>query len=608
MKDIFNHVTFDDDSIVVALSRRQAYDVEESRGAKALTAHPMPFEYDAASAKMFYECFADYYAQTREIARNFTKNSEQREPTEEDLEKLRQHIPSSNAQYRQAEAHKPLEWVIFNILLAYNKWTPQYMLKEPYALNESDLYYIFKEACYYTKYAISWPVYHIAAGIVFNELYTYDSERKCVKAPHVSVLDWQMFPALMLLLPALPEGSQVTLPQQDSSFLALDAYKLLVGYLKKEIPRIQWHEYNKHYQPRDTHILGVFPLENVEDSFSRLKEIKLARGGFIYTTWNFLTRAIHAKLRYKLLETESLRAIVQLPKLLRSGAKEYAAGIIVASWQRECTSLRMVHMTTSNRTGADLQESAQEALLLINSQEEKENISCFVPVQSIEKTTDRRLSPSFYMAQSDTEGKILGEYAQMLFYYKPRKKFRTEQEKEAILEKKRGLRTVNEISLSDMDASSSFVLMEEEKKVLVEIQHTDTKYLVEKGDIIFAYKGSEASLGRCALVVDALELTLSNQSTCILRPFSKTDTVWLYHQLRRPQVRDWLRKQASGTTSLVLSLETLKNLPLPPYNAQLAEDLNVIHGQMLEEYEKAVRSKKALRQSLCALEERMIKN
>ncbi len=298
-------------------------------------------------------------------------------------------------------------------------------------------------------------------------------------------------------------------------------------------------------------------------------------------------------------------------------AWDYPAALLLdgsASNKTAGQSIYMAYMSSAfttdgadGKTDEDLQD-VSAMLALLYGEQSTLGQSCVVSVENIMQTDGVRLNPSFYAVHEEqavmknmeqTVGKRvqktrLGQYAEVLRCQMPRKKPDASDIDEGFVLVHTGAMRVREVSLSELDPSSNFLDYNAGKVCIVNMTPTQQKYLLKEHDTIFAYRGSAVSIGKCGLVTKVGNASITGPAMCIIRPLHGTNPVWLHYQLHMPQVQQWIKGQVSGGNSLSINMETLKDIPLPPYSEQQMEEILIHHASLLECFERLSTDKRFL--------------
>ncbi len=464
-------------------------------------------------------------------------------------------------------------------------------------IKESELFYILQiimesqREHFFHSSTITVPIYLLGANVIYNALQGND---------HIIVQDYEMLPTLILLLPILEEGTTVSLliPPEVTWI------NYLWEFLQLTIPRVTWNRYMSHqysHYPKDCILLGSVTFSTLR----YLENLPKVHEGFLYTTWHFLSSDIFKRIRHTFIQTDAIRAIVQIPRIRRTGVVENPAAFILGN-KKIANNIRMAQIPPSEAYGVNALD-VQQALMLINSEQDIPVQSILLPTKDILITQGIKLLPSLYLAEKkiciSTEQR-LGQYAEVLRCQASRKKLEfacdNTNTPQIFTTDYTALR---EASLSELDATSSFLDYNAGKLVHVKYGPAQYKYLLRPNDILFAYRGSIVSIGKSGFVTETGDSTIPGQAMCIIRPLPKTDPVWLYYQLKTPQVQNWIRGQVIGGNALSINVATIKEIPLEPYKKSTAEKIASIHARMIEAFAVLKQKKAELTHCLSEVEQ-----
>lgn len=149
-----------------------------------------------------------------------------------------------------------------------------------------------------------------------------------------------------------------------------------------------------------------------------------------------------------------------------------------------------------------------------------------------------------------------------------------------------------EVTQTDFELISGLV-DDVSENVWVEInpKGKQRKYLIQNGDVLFSFRGTESTLGQVGLYIGQdEEFAVCGQSLCILRP-KNVDVLWLYHFLRKYEIRKKLVTMALGNRLMTINLSSLRDISMemPTDNEILM--IHEKHTRILEIHEQMGRLK-----------------
>ena len=129
-----------------------------------------------------------------------------------------------------------------------------------------------------------------------------------------------------------------------------------------------------------------------------------------------------------------------------------------------------------------------------------------------------------------------------------------------------------EVALGELDPQTGFLDQRSGDTIRLQLTllGTQGKYVLRSDDILFAFRGTAASVGQVGFVAAEGIPAVTGQAVCIIRCLPGTDPVWLYYYLRRQSVRAWVCGKATGSTVLTINLESIRDIPVAlPGTAEL---------------------------------------
>lgn len=434
-------------------------------------------------------------------------------------------------------------------------WTP--------AINELLQAHAPADILYYILLSSREPLPHFFPVHDINVLAAELLKRKIVASKHLVLLDWEMLPAAVLAVSSTASDIRVTLPscpgQERVATAIMQAFNT---HLRCEA----WSVVLLQHLPEGCVVLGQNPLQHSNNNSLFLDELATTQGGIMYSTWDTLGVRIHAHSRSHWVKTGLIRSILQLPRPRRQGTSVYPALIVLD--ERPVTSIRVAQIAACRPGpgGLDIQHGLD---LLDGKADGVENAD--VSLEAIAQDGLFNLSPAYYLTQKAMPvhtGKTLRHYAQVLRCQLARERIEEDiivpDGEEWAGEYSDGTFVGREVSLGELDPASGFLNETGGNIVRLELTRLGKqgKYLLQSGDIIFAFRGTANSVGQVGYVEEEGIPGITGQSLCIIRPLPGIDSVWLYYYLQRKSVREWIQGRASGSTLLTVNLESIRDIPV----------------------------------------------
>lgn len=108
------------------------------------------------------------------------------------------------------------------------------------------------------------------------------------------------------------------------------------------------------------------------------------------------------------------------------------------------------------------------------------------------------------------------------------------------------------------------------------------KYLIQAGDILFSFRGTEGTLGQVGLFIGQNEgFVVCGQSLCIIRP-KNVDTAWFYYFMRKQEIREKILSKAAGDRLLTVNLNNLREIDLETPSDKEILKVQEKHSKILE--------------------------
>ncbi len=350
-----------------------------------------------------------------------------------------------------------------------------------------------------------------------------------------------------------------------------------------------------HECPQDSLILGSNPMLHYISDDDFIQKIQNIRGGIFYTNLDFLHAWNKAQCRRSLVKNKLVQCVLQLPRPRRAKVIDYPAVILMQSQNTTQDFIRMAHidsLTTYGIGALDMHRCAQLLYAPIHKTKEV----CNTSLHDIMSTKDCRLTPLFYLTEKNVHTAQRGEsvprrldcYAEVLRCQVTRKKYEKTIETIGKLDEKSDIWIVREVAINELEEITTFLQNDAGKFVQICLNTMQEKYLLRPHDIIFAFRGSVASIGKSGFVVGkeadsllSIQPSITGPATCIIRPREDVDAVWLFYQLKGSKVQEWIRGQVSSSSVLSINLETIRNIPLETYDALYAQKCDQYHKKLL---------------------------
>jgi hypothetical protein len=403
----------------------------------------------------------------------------------------------------------------------------------------------------------------------------------------LALLDWELLPAAVL---AASPGARITLPPclGVTEGQEHEAAKI-VRTLRQAVPDSGWDDHQ--YRLEDCVVLGQHPLRHGERDPRFLVNLMDTYGGIFYVSWDFLRVKLHAYTRSLWLRTSLLRGVLQLPRPRRQGATVYPALMELKGAPDREERLRLARIASCGPGPGALDQSFAVSLLADNPPPTNGEVIELPPeVFMLDRLLD--LSPAAHLAQQKVAaipvrkaGDLakLGDFAQVLRCQLARARIDDEKlhDIQAFADKADrdwwgeypdGSFIGREVALGELDPVSGFLDQRSGDTIRLHLTliSTQGKYVLQPGDILFAYRGTMASIGQVGFVEEAGIPAITGQALCIIRCLPGLDPVWLYYYLRRQSVREWVCSKAAGSTLLTINLESIRDIPVVlPDKAQL---------------------------------------
>lgn len=408
---------------------------------------------------------------------------------------------------------------------------------------------------------------------------------------HLVLLDWELFPAVILASGMKRKSDtklHIMLPQKTlPKSIPKNSLARVLDTIQQYMPQINWVTPSNREEtifPRNALVVGQDPLAHCENDSQFLKKIASIQGGVFFCSWDFLGVKIHSHTRSFWVNSGLISNVIQLPRPRRQGTAVYPALITLKN--TEHTAIRMVQVPNCPPGPGAIDIPYILALLEETGDTPSPN-SADIASNDIASNGNFDLSPSVYLSKKEMphlESGTLRQFAQVLRCQLPRERIDREElpqldEEEWVGEYDGGSFIGREVSLGELTPLSGF--LNEYGGNIVKLGLTrlgkQGKYLLQSGDILFAFRGTQASVGQVGYVDDEGMPGITGQSLCIIRPLPSIDGVWLYYYLQRSAIRKWIQGRASGATLLTINMESIRDIPVVSPSADEVSSINEEH-------------------------------
>jgi restriction endonuclease S subunit len=190
----------------------------------------------------------------------------------------------------------------------------------------------------------------------------------------------------------------------------------------------------------------------------------------------------------------------------------------------------------------------------------------------------------------------LGELADVIRCQLPRRR---------VEERKDGDLLCLETTLADFNSITGFVVAGSNIiHMQLNPQSKQNKYLIQRGDILFSFRGTEATIGKFGLYVgnENQMPCICGQSICIIRP-QPIDTIWIYYYLRNEKTRNLLTSKSYGIRLLTINLTDLRNFVLEIPEQKNIEAIHKKHDRIALDSQRMRELEFSLHEELLDIEE-----
>lgn len=394
--------------------------------------------------------------------------------------------------------------------------------------------------------------------LAFNVLESMED----MKGQEVVCFDTALLPVAIL---AASRGAHITLTEGES-------VEALVTMLTNVLPSTIWNVRQQGSAlPDGALVLGQHPAALLEQE--GLGVLRSARGGVLFSYWDFLGVETQSHVREKWLKSGLLGGVIQLPRPRRQSAGYYPSMVMLGHGD----GVRLAWYENKG-VGAGAWDQQEALELLVGA--EVEGTAVTVPAADLYIKGIPDLTPRYHLSRRRDAvpgGKTvcLGDVAHIIRCQLPRVRMDADEiealqyEPGVLAEQQGGTMhdgsfVCREISLADLDPLTGFVMDSGDVVRMAQLNPDGRqgKYLLRQGDIVMSFRGTEPSIGRVGLwVFDGTYPAISGQSLCIVRAFG-VDAIWLYYWLQRSVTRAAVVAKAVGSRMLTVNLADLRELPL----------------------------------------------
>lgn len=385
----------------------------------------------------------------------------------------------------------------------------------------------------------------------------------------IRLLDLQLLPAAILLAGA---GKRIGLPADHAK---------LASILKKWLPEAQWEDADAKLP-----ILGML-------AFNQQLRESAKNGGLLITNPGFLSSKSDIRPRHLL--AGYVASVLQLPRPKRQKNPEIPVLMLLEKPGHSQTHIRFAllnetHLFNPLRFG-ELGVSLPLSLSMLLGPEPTPS-TIEIDRQKL-ALADWSLSPMFWLGDGVEVAPgtpRLVDFAYVIRCQVSRRRVG----QEAACEPDGEGYIVREIVQADLDDLTGCLKAAGGKKVWARLDEYGRggQHLLRSGDIIFAYRGSEQSIGACGYVDEPGEPAIVASNFYIIRPKLQKMAPWLYYTLRKPESvkRIMAKSTVSGGRLITINIEDVRSLPMArpeedemekcaKLRTQLGEHLRVITAQ-----------------------------
>ena len=287
-------------------------------------------------------------------------------------------------------------------------------------------------------------------------------------------------------------------------------------------------------------------------------------GGVFLCSASCLGLQRYAHMREAWVKSGLLRTVVQT-RPVRPWMRKIDPVLFELGAPSSASYVRMIQIGDPSPGEGDL--DMRTCISLISSRSCKKGVSMDVPVKELVTQGQYILDPNYYLAGNlrviAENGQTLRGKALVLRAQQQRTRIADE---DSAISLEKGEMLAREISLYECEYATGFV--DESRGNLVKLPFDENsqnaKYLLQKNDIIFAFRGTINSVGQTGFVANLTAPAVTGLSMCVIRvlPDADIDPVWLYYYLRSPEVLKYIRSQAFGSTLVNVNSGVLQDLPL----------------------------------------------
>lgn len=384
----------------------------------------------------------------------------------------------------------------------------------------------------------------------------------------INIIDWAFLPTAVLLSEA---GWKINLPRQWE----------VVAKMPESIFPNGCLETDDH---SGSLTAGNIPLPVRRE---RMELVQNTANGVFLTTWDFLGVRKHDYARWNLIKKGNITKILQLPRFRKQATNLYPALLLCD--QTSHGSIRLAKVS-----GLEAGEGAlnQKNTLSLLFDKPKAGEAIDVDKSIFENDPTFNITPAVWLnkplpASTDLTASRLGDCAAVIRCQLAREKIMREGRQYGF--QPDGAFLAKEVGQASLDPQCNFLLEMEGNDVRVLFKNTSnlSKYLLQSGDIIFTFRGTEYSIGNVGFVnFQPCFPTITGTAFYIIRPLPAINPIWLFWYLQMPEAVKEIRARSSGAGMLNINIDDVRNLPVRmPSKEELAEILP-LHSSLTSEMEK----------------------
>lgn len=444
-------------------------------------------------------------------------------------------------------------------------------------------YYLLME---YRKYEPDYFPVHDLSLLLANIISSHN------KPGNLVLLDMHLLPSACLLAGA---GWKILVHEEADSGKVAQTFQ-------KALPCSRWSAI-KNDLPAGSHILGSDPgtlVDLIPDIFNWFAP---AASGVFLGSWEFLGINRYDYARRIWLENGRLSFVYQLPRPRRQGTAKHPA---IIGFRDGNAPLRLARIASCVHGPGALDQSAA-LKLLVNPPATGASINLDRTLPGRNGTWN--LTPALWLNECNiksVQSKVpIRSCAQIIRCQLPRKKIQHYPPESFRIDAANGVSMVREVGLTDFDPVSGFLLGQGEN-VGIEFKRTSSrqKYLLQEGDIIFPFKGTTGSLGKCGFVFEnPASPTIAGPAFVVIRALAGVNPAWLFWYLRRSDGRSAILARATGSSMLTINIEEIRDLRISRPDQSGLENLLQKHERIKKEMAAIMAAREKMHKEVHAIME-----